>query len=179
MFEVRAATAELLYQAQQRALKRRLRLDISSRCRPTDFEQPFDVCCARVAIGERTLQVAFECAVDAVLLSDRSGFLPDAVPPPPDPANLLRLMPSPDRFEPFVVFVFDRVFGLDAKSPSYQPALASLGADFFRWGQTAEAKEDFVVNTERGELFIRCKPPPPPLLTLEPADKQVVIMEKK
>lgn len=171
LFEVRVTTAELLYQAQQRALKGRLRLDISSRCHPADTEQPFDVCCARIAIGERTLQVAWGCAVDAVLLSDRSGFLPDAIPPKPDPFNLLLLMPDPDHFEPFVIFQLDRDFGLDTKSPSYRPALASLAADFFRWGQTAAAEEDFVVNADRKQLFVRCKPLPAPLPALEPADK--------
>jgi hypothetical protein len=168
MFEVREETARALFQAQQRCLQGRLRLDVSSRCSPADTDQALDVLCARVAIGERLVQLAHGCAAEAVQLGEnRAGFAPEAVPPPPDTSNRLLLMPDPRHFEGFVVRRLDRALGLDTQSRYYSPALSQLADDFYRWGQTADAEPDFVVDTGRGQLFIWCKPLPPDLPALE------------
>jgi len=172
MFEVREKTARQLFGAQQPQLQGRLRLDVSSRCLPADPEQPLDLLCARVAIGERVVQLAYGCAADAIGVTDRQGFAADAVPPPPDSAGLLSLMPDPDHFESFVCYRLDRLLGLDRQGRYYACALSSLADDFYTWGQTNEAqKADFVVDTGKGRLFIRCKSASPDLPALEPADE--------
>ena len=137
MFEVRETTATELFRAQQRKLQGRLRLDISSHCFPANPEQPFDLPCARVAIGERVVQMLHVCAVEAELpASDRNGFQLNALPPPPDAADLLRVMPKRNEFEPFVIYRLNSLLGLDTQSPFYQPALSNLAEDFYHWGQT-------------------------------------------
>jgi hypothetical protein len=171
MFEVREITATELFRAQQRKLQGRLRLDISSHCFPANPDEPFDLLCARVAIGERVVQMLQVCAVEAKLpASDRNGFHLNALPPPPDASDLLLVMPKRNEFEQFVLYRLNGILGLDAQSPFYQPAISNLAEDFYSWGQTDEAKGDFVVDTTREQLFVRCKRQPD-LSRLEPTEE--------
>lgn len=172
MFEVQEGTAREIFYAQHRQLQGRLRLDISGRSFPANREQPFDVHNARVAIGERVVQLVRGCAIEAVELgTDRAGFKPDAVPPAPDSGNFLLLMPNLDEFAAFVRVRLDRLFGLDPKSSHYNCALRSLAAEFYGWCQTAEARDDFQVNITRGTVSIRCRMPAAPLSPLKPAER--------
>jgi hypothetical protein len=170
MFEVREVTARKLFEAQQPHLQGRLRLDVSARCFPADTDQPIDVPCARLAIGERVVRIVQACAVEAVLLQDRAGFQQHAVPPEPDAQNLLLLMPGPGRFEGFVTYRLDRELGLDAKGPFHEPALTALAEDFFGWGQSDEAEREYDLRFRQQKLYIICKPLTPALEGLEPAD---------
>ncbi len=104
-------------------------------------------------------------------LRSRQGFLPDAVPPPPDAVNQLLLMPDADSFERFVVLRINRVFGLGVKNRHYDSALRELAHDFNDWCRTDDAKDDFVVEKHYGKVFFKCKTVQPNLPALEPADK--------
>ncbi len=159
MLEVRELTARELFRAQQAKLQGQLRLDISSGCFPADTDQPLDVLCARVAIGERLVRMLQGCAVEAQLsVNDRAGFEPDAVPPGPPSCGRLCVMASPTRFEAFVLYRLNREFGLDRHSSCYPPAIECLATDCYSWGGTPDAaREDFELDAGHKQLFIRCK----------------------
>jgi hypothetical protein len=163
MFEVRTETAKLLYRAQHRQLRGRLRLDLSSRRFPADPTRPLDVACAREAIGERVVQTVRGCANDAALLArDGAGFDKEAVPPRPDKKNRLRVMPDPSHFEQFVARRLDELLGLDRDSAGYCPAQTHLAQDFFGWvSKGSEAGQTYGIVAEAKQVFVHCDAPGP------------------
>jgi hypothetical protein len=171
MFHLPPETVKLLYQAQQLKMRGRLRLDISAGCFPADATRPLDLACAQRAAGERVVQMLKGCALDAGIVSGVSvPFQPNAVPPPPDRHNRLRVMPDSQHFDAFVVKRLDDVFGLDLENPSYATALAHLAEDFFTWAsREPEAHETYGFQTERNQVFIRCEPLRAAFAPLEPA----------
>ncbi len=162
MFLVKPDTAELLFNAQKDDLRGKLRLDVSSRCFPSDPTMPLDLNCAGEALGERFVRLLKSCAVDAALLGGKY----DVFPPAPDSSGRLRIMPSPDAFEAFVLTRLQEAFGLDQESPVYPPAIRSLASDFTEWARHgAEARDPFGVEVDgqaggTGPAFICCEAPP-------------------
>lgn len=162
MFLVKPDTVELLFNAQKEELRGRLRLDVSSRCFPADPTKPLDLRCASEALGERFVRLLKSCALDAALLGGKHGVFP----PAPDSSGRLRIMPSPDTFEAFVLTRLQAGFGLDQKSSVYLRAIRSLASDFTEWARTEpEARDPFGVEVDeliggKGVAFIRCEKPP-------------------
>jgi hypothetical protein len=176
MFMVHEKTVKEIFRAQDPKLQGKLRLDIRLGSVPPDADNPLDVRRARAAIGERLVHMVAGCSAEAVELGandsrSRQGFLPDAVPPPPDAANHLLLMPDADTFERFVVSLINRIFGLDVKSRHYNSALRELAHDFNNWCQTDDARDDFVADKAHGRVFFICPCAQPKLAALEPADE--------
>ena len=77
---------------------------------------------------------------------------------------------TPKEFEEFVLYRLDRVFGLEPASPFYRLALGDLADDFYGWGQSEEASKNFdiVADSQKGQVFIRCKSSEVQLMPLEP-----------
>jgi len=94
------------------------------------------------------------------------GEKDNVFPPAPDSSGRLRIMPSPDTFEPFILTRLQTAFGLNEESPEYLPAIRSLGSDFTEWARgEPEARYPFGVELDeqvdgRGSAFIRCEAPP-------------------
>lgn len=162
MFLVKPATVELLFKAQKEELRGRLRLDVSSRRFPADPTKPLDMRCAVEALGERFVRLLKSCAVDAALMGGKHAVFP----PAPDSSGRLRIMPSPDDFEAFVLTRLQEAFGLNQNDPAYHTAIRSLASDFREWVRTdPEARDPFGVEVDdqaggKGAAFIRCAKPP-------------------
>ncbi len=162
MFLVKPDTVELLFNAQKEEMRGRLRLDVSSRCFPADPAKPLDLRCAGEAVGERFVRLLKSCAVGAAMFGNKY----DVFPPAPDSFGRLRIMPSPDTFEPFVLTRLQAAFGLNQESPEYRRAIRSLASDFTEWARAEpEARDPFGVELDepvdgRGSAFIRCEAPP-------------------
>jgi hypothetical protein len=161
MFEVNSETAKALYRAQAPRMRGRLRLDISSRSFPSDPTRPLDLDAARIAVGERFIRLLKGCAADASPLGRYSEhFAPNAVPMLDNPDGDLKVMPTPDSFEPFVVERLNTAFGLEPDGEGYARALDSLARDFFTWVIRApEARETYLFTETDGHVQVRCSPP--------------------
>jgi hypothetical protein len=161
MLLIKPDTVELLFNAQKVELRGRLRLDVSSRCYPEDPSKPLDLRCAEEALGERFVRLLKSCAVAAAVLPKADN--PHVFPPAPDSTGRLRIMPSPDMFEPFVLARLQTAFGLDQNSDDYIPAIRSLARDFTEWAsKEPEAKIPFGVELVPPDgairfAYIRCE----------------------
>lgn len=159
MFQVAAETVDRIYQAQPKKLRGRLRLDVSSTQWPANPARPCDREAARIAVGERLLRLLGNLADDAVL---------DVNSPP----SKICVLSAPGLFEESVVSGLVEVLGLDRQSPSFNPALMRLADDFFLWaGRGTEARDEYGLEVEGNEVYIRCEPFLQELEPLNPPDE--------
>ena len=173
MFFVNRNTAERLFAAQEEEMRGQLRLDISSRCFPTDPTKPIDLCCAEEAIGERFLRLLANYAIEVAFFGGRD----DEFPPKPDATDKLPIMPSKDDFAPFLQRRLQDAFGLNSENPNCSKAIRLLARDFGTWVEnlSGEEREDLGVEVEEGEntwrASLRCEKPQGEVFdALEPLD---------